>query len=170
MDGFTGLCPPRETGRTGAGLQVLLVLCIVILSSAGAGCTGIDPVQQPGTTGPPATGENPAGLELVFFHPVPGCDSCDRVGLLANETVTTYFGPEVASGKIAFRDVNLNLPENRGIAERYGAYTESLWIGEYDKNGFHTTEIVDIWYYAYNRDEYLKYLRGILDRKLRGTD
>jgi hypothetical protein len=108
-------------------------------------------------------------IELVFFHPVPGCDSCERVGLLANETVTAYFGPELTAGKITFRDVNLNLPENRDIAHRYGAYTESLWIGEYNETGFHATEILDIWYYAYNRDEYMKYLGAVLDRKLAGT-
>jgi hypothetical protein len=91
------------------------------------------------------------------------------VGLYANETLTMYFSPERAAGKIRFRDVNLNLPENRGIADRYGAYTQSLWIGEYDESGFHATEIVEIWYYAYNREDFMRFLRGILDRELGGT-
>ena len=108
-------------------------------------------------------------IELVFFHPVPGCDSCDEVGRYANETVNTFFSSEVASGKITYRDINLNLPENRGIANQYGAYTQSLWIGEYNGTGFHATEITDIWYYAYNHEDYLQYLKGILERKLAGS-
>jgi hypothetical protein len=108
-------------------------------------------------------------VELVFFHPVPGCDSCDQVGQYANDTVNTYFGPAVAEGRLIYRDVNLNLPENRGIVSRYGAYDNSLWVGVQDETGFHTTEIVDIWYYAYNRDDFLQYLKGVLDRQLAGT-
>ncbi len=172
MDGFPDLCTPPAKDRPVSVPFVMIVLCTVFLSVLAGGCTGTGQSRLPGSPSPSLAPETiPAGgIELVFFHPVPGCDSCERVGLLANETVNTYFDPQRAAGKITFRDVNLNLPENRGIANRYGAYTESLWIGEYNETGFHATEIVDIWYYAYNRDEYLKYLKGVLERKLAGTD
>jgi hypothetical protein len=132
-----------------------------------AGCTGPGPA-FPAT--PALTQEEPSGtgLELVFFHPVPGCDSCDEVGRYANETVATYFKKEIAAGNITYQDINLNLPENRGIANRYGASTQSLWIGEYSATGFHATEITDIWYFAYNHDDFLQYLKGILEQKLAG--
>ena len=150
----------------------ILTLGTVLVFLLAAGCAGTVPA-RPALT--PVSTLSPhnltvSSIELVFFHPVPGCDSCERVGLLANKTVTTYFGPELAAGKITFRDVNLNLPENLDIAHRYGAYTESLWIGEYNETGFHATEILDIWYYAYNQEEYMKYLKGVLERKLAGTD
>lgn len=91
------------------------------------------------------------------------------MGLYANETVTTSFATELARGTLTYRDVNLNLPENTGIAKQYGAYDNSLWIGVHDENGFHAIEIVDIWYYAYNHDAFMQYLKGILDRQLAGT-
>jgi hypothetical protein len=157
--------------RFTAVLPAMLILCTVFLSILAAGCTGTVPARPSPSPVPSLTPQNQTvtGIELVFFHPVPGCDSCERVGLYANETVATYFSPERAAGKIRFRDVNLNLPENRGIAEQYGAYTQSLWIGEYDESGFHATEIVEIWYYAYNREDFMQFLKGILDRKLAGT-
>jgi hypothetical protein len=172
MDAYPVSCTPPVKERLFAVLSAMSILCTVFLLVLAAGCTGTVPAQPGLTPVPSLTPLNYTAnsTELVFFHPVPGCDSCERVGLLANETVNTYFGPEVGAGKITFRDVNLNLPENRGIANQYGAYTESLWIGEYNETGFHATEILDIWYYAYNREEYMNYLRGILQRKLAGTD
>jgi hypothetical protein len=169
MDGLPNSCTPPVKSRSAAVLPALFITGIVLLSVLVSCCTGTVPARPVSTPVPTLTPQNQTGLELIFFHPVPGCDSCERVGLLANETVNMYFGPELAAGKIIFHDVNLNLPENLGIANRYGAYTESLWIGEYNETGFHATEIVDIWYYAYNHEEYLKYLKGVLDRKLAGT-
>lgn len=172
MDARPGSRVSPSKSRFAAVLPALLILCTIFLAILAAGCTGTVPARPALSPVPSLTPQNHtvSSIELVFFHPVPGCDSCERVGRMANETVTTYFGPELAAGRIRFRDVNLNLPENRDIANRYGAYTESLWIGEHDETGFHVTEILDIWYYAYNREEYMKYLKGVLDRKLAGTD
>jgi hypothetical protein len=171
MDGYPDSCTPPVRERPATVVSAMLFLCMVLFLLVAA-CTGTVPAQPAHSPGPTLTPQNYTmdRIDLVFFHPVPGCESCERVGILANETVNAYFGPELAAGKITFRDINLNHPENRGIADRYGAYTESLWIGEYNETGFHATEIVDIWYYAYNRDEFLKYLKGVLERKLAGND
>jgi hypothetical protein len=170
MDEFTGL---GTTSGTLLSAPVLwgVVVTAVFITIVIAGCTGTSPVATIPTPAPtliPGNHTVTSG-ELVFFHPVPGCDSCDQVGRFANETVNTYFSPEMAKGRLVYRDVNLNLPENREIVNRYGAYTNSLWIGVQDETGFHRTEIVDIWYYAYNREDFLQYLKGILDRQLAGT-
>ena len=171
MNGCTGSCTPVGNGCVGPVLFGGLVLCTVLFSVLAAGCTGAVPARPVLSPVPSPLPQNHAvrSIELVFFHPVPGCDSCDEVGRYANETVNTFFSSEVASGKITYRDINLNLPENRGIANQYGAYTQSLWIGEYNGTGFHATEITDIWYYAYNHEDYLQYLKGILERKLAGS-
>jgi hypothetical protein len=162
--------PPFPAGdRAAVVLTNLLIPGMLLLLLVIAGCTGPTPALPASSTMPAPVLRNQTGLELVFFHPVPGCDSCNRVGLLANETASLYFASELASGKLTFRDVNLNLPENRLFASRYGAYTESLWLGRYNETGFHATEITDIWYYANNRDQYLQYLRGVLERELAGT-
>jgi hypothetical protein len=146
-------------------LAVTGVLLLVMV----AGCTGTSPDATTPSPSPLQGKHTVSHIDLVFFHPVPGCDSCDQVGRFANETVTTYFAPELARGNLTYRDVNLNLPESTGIARQYGAYDNSLWVGVYDENGFHATEIVDIWYYAYNHEEFMEYLKGILDRQLAGT-
>jgi hypothetical protein len=168
MDGSSG--PRTLPGNDSTGL-VLFLLCLLLVSLSAAGCSGTVPAKpEPALVPSPVLPNHTvSGVDLVFFHPVPGCDSCDQVGRYANDTVHTYFAPELASGRISYRDVNLNLPENRDIANRYGAYDNSLWIGVQDERGFHSTEIIDIWYYAYNREEFMTYLRGVIGRALAGT-
>jgi hypothetical protein len=124
----------------------ILILCTVFFFILAAGCTATVPAgPSPSPVPSPALQNHTVTrIELIFFHPVPGCDSCERVGLYANETATTYFGPELASGKLVFSDINLNLPANVELAHRYGAYSQSLWMGVYDESGFHATEIIDI--------------------------
>jgi hypothetical protein len=153
-------------------LSGMLIMAMVLVFVLFAGCAGTVPARPVLTPVPTHALQNHtvSSIDLVFFHPVPGCDSCERVSLLANETVTAYFGPDLAAGKITFRDVNLNDPANRGIADRYGAFTESLFIGVNDETGFRKTEIIDIWYYAYDREGFMQYLKGILDRTLAGTE
>lgn len=149
--------------------RTLLTFGAVLLLVLAAGCTRPAPVQNTPPVSLPEINHSVTRAELVFFHTVPGCDSCERVGLYANETVTSFFAPELAEHRLVYRDVNLNLPENRELAERYGApFDQSLWIGVYDERGFQVTEILDIWYYVYNREEFMTYLRGVLERKLAG--
>jgi len=167
----TGSQSLHDSQPSRACLWALPVLALIIIFLAGAGCTGVRTAPVTPTPSLVAVSGNHTvtKVDLVFFHPVPGCDSCDQVGRYANETVTTYFAPELARGNLTYRDVNLNLPESSLLAKQYGAYDNSLWMGVHDETGFHATEITDIWYYAYNHDAFMQYLKGILQRQLAGT-
>jgi hypothetical protein len=176
MGAYMGRDTSRGKVRKTPAFCVILVLGTVVVFVLAACCAGTLPTRPALTPVPTPVPVNHSvnhtvsSIELIFFHPVPGCDSCERVSILANETVTAYFAPELADGKITFRDVNLNDPANHDIAERYGASTESLFIGVNDETGFRRTEIVDIWYYAYDHEGFMQYLKGILDRTLAGTE
>ncbi|MGB9175874.1 MAG: nitrophenyl compound nitroreductase subunit ArsF family protein [Methanoregula sp.] len=168
MERHKGSYTSREIPAPGIRIPIL---CMVFFFMLAAGCMATVPAGPAPLPVPSLALQNHTvtKIELIFFHPVPGCDSCERVGLYANETATTYFGPELASGRLVFLDIDLNLPENGEVAHRYGAYTQSLWMGVYDESGFHATEIIDIWYYQYNKEGFMQYLKGVLDRELAGT-
>jgi len=107
-------------------------------------------------------------VEVFHFHGTYQCDSCIAVGSLAEETVNTYFSEEVKSGKIVFAHVNIDLPLNKELVEKYGVTGSSLRIGVYDKDGFHSEQNVNIWYKINNKDEYMSYLKGIIEKRLVG--
>ena len=109
-------------------------------------------------------------LEIYHFHGNTQCYSCKTVGAYAEETVNTYFADELKSGKIVFGHINAQLPENAGLANKYGVTGSSLWIGIYTKDGkFSAEENVNVWYKISNKGGYINYLKGIIEQKLAGN-
>jgi hypothetical protein len=109
-------------------------------------------------------------VEIIHFHGTSQCYSCKTVGAYAEETVNTYFADEVKSGKITFAHINAELPENRELAVKYGVTSASLWLGTYWKDGqFKAVQNVEVWYKISNKEEYLSYLKGIIEQKLAGN-
>ena len=159
-------------------LPVLLLL--MALSVLAAGCTTPVDTGTPAPTPDDRNLENPGTgpfspfqtsvekVEIYHFHATRQCTSCITVGAYAAETVNTSFAPEVASGKVVFGHVNMDLPENRALVEQYGPTGSSLWIGVYDRDGFHKEENVNVWYKIGNRDDYLTYLEGVIEKRLAG--
>lgn len=108
-------------------------------------------------------------LEVYHFHGTNQCHSCKTVGAYAEETANTYFSNELKSGKIVFGHINAELPENQELAMKYGISSASLWLGVYDKNGFHPEQNTNVWYKISNKEEYMSYLKGIIEQKLAGN-
>ena len=108
-------------------------------------------------------------IEIYHFHGTNQCYSCITVGAYAEETVNTYFADEVKSGKIVFGHINGDLPENKDLVVKYGATGASLWIGTYTKDGqFKAEQNVNVWYKISNKEDYMTYLKGVIEQKLAG--
>jgi len=109
-------------------------------------------------------------IEVYHFHGNHQCYSCKTVGSYAEETVNTYFADELDSGKIVFGHINGELSENIGLVKKYGATGSSLWIGVYYRDGgFAKEENVNVWYKIDNKEDYMNYLKGVIESKLSGA-
>jgi len=108
-------------------------------------------------------------LEIYHFHGINQCYSCKTVGAYAEETINNYFSNEIESGMIIFGHVNIDFSENRELVMRYGAKGSSLMIGVYTKDGFHAEEDTNVWYKINNKENYMQYLKGIIEQKLAGN-
>jgi len=156
-----------------------VLLLIIALSVLAAGCTSSADTATP-VTPDKSSLENPETslfspfqtsvekVEIYHFHATRQCTSCITVGAYAAETVNASFAPEVASGKVVFGHINMDLPENRALVEQYGPTGASLWIGVYDGDGFHKEENVNVWYKIGNKDDYMTYLEGVIEKRLAG--
>jgi len=153
-------------------LKYLITIAITLILLL-AGCSNIDEKQTipPGKVIPTTdTISNTVDkLEIYHFHGTNQCYSCKTVGDYAEETVNTYFSDELESGKIVFGHINAELPENQELAMKYGISSASLWLGVYDNNGFHQEQNTHVWYKISNKEEYMNYLKGIIEQKLEGN-
>ena len=108
-------------------------------------------------------------IEIIHFHGTNQCYSCKTVGNYAEETVNTYFSNELKSKKITFQHLNAELSENYELAKKYGVTGSSLWIGIYYADGtFSKEENVNVWYKISNKEDYINYLKGVIESKLSG--
>ena len=108
-------------------------------------------------------------LEVYHFHTTNQCYSCITIGKYAEDTVNTYFKDELESEKIVFAHINIDLPENKDIVTKYGVTGSSLWIGTYKNGNFNADEKVVVWYKINNKDDYMTYLKGVIEQKLAGN-
>lgn len=108
-------------------------------------------------------------LEIIHFHGTNQCYSCVTMGDLAEETINTYFADELKSGKITFAHINAELPENSAKANKYQVTSSSLWIGTYYKDGkFEKEQNVNVWYKLNDKEDFMNYLKGVIEEKLSG--
>ncbi|MBA2851148.1 hypothetical protein HNP86_001279 [Methanococcus maripaludis] len=108
-------------------------------------------------------------IEVMHFHLNQQCPSCIVLGNYAEETINTYFSSEISSGKIEFKHLNLEVPENKEIVSKYGATGSSIWIGTYTTDGdFYAEENVNLWYKLNNKEDYEDYLKQLLEKRLSG--
>ena len=67
-------------------------------------------------------------IELIDFYGTHRCFTCNAIEQNARYTVDTYFAEAIKSGKLEFKTVNVDLEENKDIAERFEAFGTALFI------------------------------------------
>lgn len=108
-------------------------------------------------------------IEVYHFHATRQCVTCKTVGANAEATVNTYFANELKSGKLIFEHINIDLPENKALVEKYMATGSALMIGVYGKDGsFTKQEDTNVWY-KMDKTNSMSYLKGVIEPKFSGN-
>jgi len=118
------------------------------------------------------TNSNSSGVESVavyHFHPSNGCRTCTTIGDYAEELVKKFYPTELEDKKIIFDHINFQDPKNADLVRQYGVTGSSLMIGVKDAAGLHTEENIKVWYKTGNKDEFMAYLKALLDKRLAGS-
>lgn len=149
-------------------LLLLAIITFIMILSGGCGCKQIFTLEnlslQKNST---ATSFPPSEvLEVYHFHATQQCYSCRVLGELAEETMNTSFPHQLEDGKIIFRHVNVDLPENADLVSRFGPTSSSLMIGYTNETGFHAENQIQLWYKLGDKEAFMKELRNTLDEML----
>jgi hypothetical protein len=130
--------------------MLLLAMCYPVFDSPGAaaqeGCTAADSVQ------------------LLYFHRTERCISCNNAEQYARDTLDKYFSNDVKSGKVSIQSIDYQT--DKAMAEKYDVKMQGLKL-LVTRNGQQTVkDVPEIWAYIKDKDAYMNYLKGVLDKEL----
>jgi glutaredoxin len=103
-------------------------------------------------------------IQLYLFHGTNRCYSCITAGEYAKKTLEQNFSQEIKSGKIDFREINVDLSENKEVAAKFKATGTSLFINSIIDGQDNIKEDTQIWRLVTNEKSFSDYLSA----KLRG--
>jgi len=109
-------------------------------------------------------------VEVVYFYRAQRCTGCVYAETTTQYTLETYFADELASGKITFATLNVGAEENAAIAEKYGAYSSSLFINTIIDGTDHIEEITEIWFVLGDDEAFVEVVRSKIEESLSGEE
>lgn len=104
-------------------------------------------------------------VEVFVFHATQRCISCINIGKYAKATIEEKFPEELKSGKITFKEVNIDLPENFNMAKDYGVSGSALYINAIKDGKDNHEEDTTVWRLVTNEAQMKSYFEAKL-RKL----
>lgn len=69
-------------------------------------------------------------IVVSYFHGDVRCATCRKIEAYSREAVEKTFAQELASGRLAFKSVNIDRPENEHFIHDYSLVTRSLVVTE----------------------------------------
>jgi len=105
-------------------------------------------------------------VEVFLFHRTQRCITCITIGKLSSQTVEDRFGAEVLSGKVVFREVNIDEPQNKALAEKFRASGSSLFINAIREGNDNIQEDMQVWRLTNDPQAFKNYLSGKINSLL----
>ncbi len=110
----------------------------------------------------------PRYISATYFHTTARCPTCHTIEELSSKAVQLNFENELKTGKVVWRIINVDEPENKHYNEDYQLYTKSLIISEMkDGKEVRWKNLEKVWHYvrddekfdAYVKDEIVDWLK-----------
>jgi len=152
----------RERGQRRGGTGRMLAFGVVVAILALI-VVGVFSNSQPeGAAASTAPVSNADRIDVVYFHRTERCDSCIWAGQMSRKTVESYFAAELASGKVTFREVDVQKPENRALALKFGASGSSLFLDYVSQGKDNIVEAQQTYPYVGNETRFTGLLRSMI--------
>lgn len=105
-------------------------------------------------------------IEVFAFHATQRCISCINIGKYTQAVVEEKFPDELKSGKITFREVNIDLAENRQLAKDYGVSGSALYINAVKDGKDNHEEDTTVWRLVTNEAQIKSYFEAKIKKLL----
>lgn len=96
-----------------------------------------------------------------YFYTNKRCGPCTQIEQWTEETVTTGFKDELASGKLQWRGVNVQQEENEHFIRDFELYSKSVIIAEYQAGKpVRWENLKKVWQLYRDKPKFLDYIAG----------
>jgi hypothetical protein len=165
-------------------------LILIMLASAAVlwvGCARAPAVNNPAASNPSTAGKDtpssstvppvnnqqaPASaanrVDVIYFHVTQRCVTCLCFEEHVNAVIAKYYQDAVSSGKLTYRVLNSQSPENKQLAFKYGAVGSQLFINTITKGKDSINDVQEIWDWKCrdNPADFEKKVRAVIDQAL----
>jgi hypothetical protein len=105
-----------------------------------------------------------------YFHGRVRCASCMKIESLSGKVIRERFPEELRTGRLAFREVNVEEPGNRHFIDDYRLTSQSLVIVEYrDGRQVRWKNLEKVWTLLESEKEFLPYVQEGVSSYMKGA-
>lgn len=108
-------------------------------------------------------GEQKVKVEVLVFHGVKQCETCEAIKKNTREVVEEKFANPADGKEVVFRIVDFSKPENKEIAEKYEIAWTSVLLVKKDADGQETVENISNFAIKNARTNTEEYRKGLAD-------
>ena len=105
-------------------------------------------------------------LEVYYFHGTARCVSCMAIGEFVAKTMSENFSTQMENGLIDYREINVDLPENKEIAKKFKASGSSLFINRIKDGQDNIEQDTKVWQLTKDEMKFKAYLKDKIDTYL----
>ncbi len=108
-------------------LRRAAILLLAIFLTAGAFLLLAGADKGSASSGPAApAGANSSKVIAYYFHVTVRCNTCRTIEAYSRETVLNHFKGDLDRGRLEWKVVNVQLPENKHFVQDYQLFTKSV--------------------------------------------
>ena len=105
-----------------------------------------------------------------YFHGTFRCTTCRTIEQYSHDAIQTYFAKELGNGRLEFRPVNVEEPENKHFIQDYQLVTRSLVLSLVsDGKETKWKNLTDVWKLVRDKDKFFQYVKDEVEKFLKET-
>ena len=140
----------------------IFTVVLLVFVAASVGYLVVSETRKDNSIGIARNNSENSGEKTVvyYFHATKRCNTCRTIESYAEEAIRTGFPEYIASGKIEWQTINLDIPENEHYVEDYELATRTVVLVEMENGTDKRWARLDrVWELVHNKEDFLNYIR-----------
>jgi len=103
-----------------------------------------------------------------YFHGTFRCSTCRNIEEYSHEAIQKYFAEELGNGRLEFRHINVEEPDNKHFIQHYQLFTRSLVLSlETDGKEIKWKNLADVWKLVRDKERFFQYVKDEVEQFLK---